>query len=117
MVKPYMISTEDLDYELRLIMWACVSRSCSRSPEIMRQAAHAGFAKVLLMFVSLKEGAAVQRWNSDQLTTLRGAALSRLYEVSKPGGCLILICLLVSPNLASPFQAHHLHNLASPLQG
>ncbi|MEW5303624.1 MAG: hypothetical protein WDW36_006297 [Sanguina aurantia] len=82
MVKPYMISTEDLDYELRLIMWACVSRSCSRSPEVMRQAARAGFAKVLLMFVSLTEGAEVRRWNPDQLTTLRGAALSRLSEVA-----------------------------------
>ncbi|KAG2443045.1 hypothetical protein HYH02_009460 [Chlamydomonas schloesseri] len=82
LVANYALSTDVLDHELRLLVWAALVQGCLR-PEVLEQAVASGLVRVLLLYVSPGEAhPAVRRWNPDQMATLRSGALSRLHTLS-----------------------------------
>eukprot|EP00798_Chlamydomonas_sp_ICE-L_P020376 gene20376-27146_t len=78
------LTTEECDMELRLLCWQTASLGCKLEAAALTAATNIGFVGVLLLHMDLgaESSPSIRRWNSDQLATLRTAAISRLYEVA-----------------------------------
>ncbi|KAG2442889.1 hypothetical protein HXX76_002966 [Chlamydomonas incerta] len=123
LVANYALSTDVLDHELRLLVWAALVQGCLL-PEVLEQAVASGLVRVLLLYVSPGEAhPAVRRWNPDQLAALRSGALSRLHTLSplcpeeyeRAGGPGTLLAFVGSAPGPTHLEAalRHLHRLFS----
>ncbi|KAG2499310.1 hypothetical protein HYH03_002888 [Edaphochlamys debaryana] len=123
LVAGYALTTDALDQELRLLVWGAMVHGCLL-PEVLELANQGGLVRVLLLYVSPGEAAshpAVRRWNPDQLSTLRSAALSRLHslaplcpdEYERAGGPTTLLTFVGSNPIPMHMEGalRHLHRL------
>lgn len=95
-VKPWALTTEDLDYEMRQLAWRAVTAMCvhcGAGSHVVALASRWGLMRVLLAFVELvpenappmltdAAASAQRRWPADQVMALRASALSRLFSLA-----------------------------------
>jgi hypothetical protein len=97
LVKAWALTTEELDYELKHLSWRCIVTGCcatGTTGPVLPLATSWGLTRALLAFVeptpeaSASQGVAAaaaavsRRWNHDQATALREAALVRLHALA-----------------------------------
>lgn len=86
------LSKEDVDHELKLLVWATLGNAAANSSEALAALAAGGLLRCLLLVTDESSGTssfAVGRWNPDQLVALRRLAWSVLQQVSH---CTGMVC-------------------------
>eukprot|EP00195_Chlamydomonas_chlamydogama_P007748 CAMPEP_0202890108 /NCGR_PEP_ID=MMETSP1392-20130828/615_1 /ASSEMBLY_ACC=CAM_ASM_000868 /TAXON_ID=225041 /ORGANISM="Chlamydomonas chlamydogama, Strain SAG 11-48b" /LENGTH=1052 /DNA_ID=CAMNT_0049573609 /DNA_START=191 /DNA_END=3349 /DNA_ORIENTATION=- len=84
-VKPWGLTTDDVDHEHKLLCWRATAAGSQQVPAALQLVVQQyNFLGVLLQYISTSDAPppAVRRWNADQLNALRSAALSSLYRVA-----------------------------------
>ncbi|GAX82203.1 hypothetical protein CEUSTIGMA_g9631.t1 [Chlamydomonas eustigma] len=122
-VKPWALSTEELDFELKLLCWSLSAAGCVSQPSLFSSAKTAGLMPTLMQYLDYSSlTPAVQRWNADRSSSLRCSALSLLYKLAPVfpeeylavGGISVLLNFLRSSTNTSHVESglRHLHALS-----
>jgi hypothetical protein len=123
-VKPWALSTEELDLELKMLCWNATTTGCVLLPDAQQVAKAAGLMPMLLQYLQVDSPPpAVLRWNADRCSSLRSAALSVLHRVApimveqylSHGGIRTALLLLAVCPVPVHVEAalHHLHVLCA----
>ena len=82
-VKPWALSTDELDLELKLLCWTTATKSCVVLPEVLGLAESMGLMNLMMQHLDVTNPPpAVRRWSPDRASALRSAAISVLHQVS-----------------------------------
>ena len=123
-VKPWALSADELDLELKLLCWNTASKGCVLDPEVLELARDMDFMSVLLQYLDvINPPPAVQRWSPDRASSLRSAAIAVLHQISPissdqfltVGGIAMVITFIANCPVPSHVEAalKQLHALCS----
>ena len=113
-VKPWALSTEELDLELKLLCWSAASAGCEQLPQVLDLAKDIGLMGLLLQYLDITSPPpAVQRWSADRVSTLRSSALSMLQRIApisvelflSSGGIPVVLAMLAHCDVPSHVEA------------